>query len=409
MKPKWTISLVWAVLFVAVLAPSAQSQQGTSSVSEADPPPFIRDPAAVPAQIEEEFDAFQPAVSDSKDEFQQETHCGPDNVTQQTFSGVTTWDLCFNAVSRFGLIIRLADFRKAPSAPFVRVLFDGRISEIFVPYHPGNPRYMDVSEYNFPLLTLSTRDCPSPRVIIGGGKVCREIRDRGIAWKDDSRVRRGEELVLWAVIDAANYNYVIEWAFRDDGTIAGRAGSTGPKLGGPNDTVGHMHNFTWRLDTDINGSGGDSVRREEHTENLSVTPSTAKDSGTLISTEGGLVWTATRFTALDIRDSALRNGRGRPTSWRLVPYRTGTARHTEQYTRNDFWVTRFNGMQLLAKNLPTYTNGEVVSDADVVVWYTGSAHHDNGMRDEDRSTVPTRWVGWELVPHNLFDRTPLYP
>ena len=66
-------------------------------------------------------------------------------------------------------------------------------------------------------------------------------------------VRRGQELVLWSVLDAGNYNYVIEWSFRDDGSISGRAGSTGPKLGGPNDKRGHMHNFSWRIDIDLTG------------------------------------------------------------------------------------------------------------------------------------------------------------
>ncbi|MGH2628531.1 MAG: hypothetical protein ACRDHY_17990, partial [Anaerolineales bacterium] len=248
---------------------------------------------------------FQPEDSFSKD-LVTRSHCSPNNETV-TFSGVTTWDLCFGAVSRYGLIIQLADFRKEPTAPFVRVLFDGRISEIFVPYHPGTPRFYDVSGANFPLLTLGAADCPSPRTIIGGGRVCRELRDRGLAWKDDSLVRRGEELVLWAVIDAGNYNYILEWAFRDDGSIAGRAGSTGLKNGGPNDTRGHMHDFSWRLDVDLNGAAGDSVRRTAHMENLQVNPSTATDSESLISIEAGMAWAAQEFSTLDIGDDVLKN------------------------------------------------------------------------------------------------------
>lgn len=348
-----------------------------------------------------------PAESVSKD-LVPRSHCSPNNETV-TFAGVTTWDLCFGAVSRYGLIIQLAEFRKEPAAPFIRVLFDGRISEIFVPYHPGTPRFYDVSDSNFPLLTLSAADCPSPRTIIGGGKVCRDLRDRGIAWKDDSLVRRGQELVLWAVIDAGNYNYILEWAFRDDGSIAGRAGSTGPKNGGPNDMRGHMHDFTWRLDLDLNGAAGDSVRRTMHKENLAVNPSTATDSEALMSIEGGRAWEATTFGTLDIGDDFLQNGRGRPTSYELVPTRTGTARHSEPFTKNDFWVTAANPTELLARNLPTYVNGQNVSSADVVVWYTGSDHHENGMRDEDRDTVPVIWTGFELVPQNLFDRTPFFP
>jgi len=43
-----------------------------------------------------------------------------------------------------------------------------------------------------------------------------------------------------------------------------------------------------------------------------------------------------------------------------------------------------------------------------VIWYTGSAHHENDMRDEDRDTVPVIWTGFELVPSNLFNRTPFF-
>jgi len=349
---------------------------------------------------------FQMAASSGKD-FLLLSHCGA-NGTSAVFSGVTTWDLCFDAVSRYGLIIRLAGFRKSPTAPLMRVLFDARISEIFVPYHAGSPRFFDVSDFNFPLLTLTAADCPRPRLIIGGGKVCREFRDRGLAWKNDGLVRRGLELVLWAVIDAANYNYVIEWAFRDDGSIAGRAGSTGPKLGGPDDTSGHIHNFTWRLDVDLNGAGGDSVHLTRHAENFLVNPSTSADAESLIAVEGGRIWSPTTFNTLEIHDSLLQNGRGRPTAYELVPLRTGTARHTELYTRNDFWVTAFSSTELLAKLLPSYVNGQNVGSADIVMWYTSSAHHENGMRDEDRDTVPLLWTGFELVPQNLFDRTPFH-
>ena len=38
---------------------------------------------------------------------------------------------------------------------------------------------------------------------------------------------RGRELVLSSTLDAANYNYIFEYGFRDDGTISFRLGATG--------------------------------------------------------------------------------------------------------------------------------------------------------------------------------------
>ena len=342
------------------------------------------------------------------DKLAPDNHCDRNNQVV-TFSGTTTWDLCFRLMQPFGLVVQRAQFRREPGAPFVLVLFDGRISEIFVPYHPGLPRFFDISNANPPLLTLDATDCPPPRTLIGNGKVCREIRDRGLAWKDDGLSRRGEELALWSVLDAGNYNYILEWAFRDDGSIAVRAGSTGPKLHGPDDPVGHMHSMSWRLDIDLNGAGGDSVFRTEHIEDLSENPSDADDNETLIATEGGRTWVDTSFSSLDIEDDTLQNGRGRPTSYELVPYRTGTGRQSEDFTKSDFWVTVANPSELFARDVTSYVNGQDTSSADVVVWYTGSEHHENGMRDEDRDAVPVLWTGFELRPKNLFDGTPLYP
>jgi len=74
----------------------------------------------------------------------------------------------------------------------------------------------------------------------------------------------------------------------------------------------------------------------------------------------------------------------------------------------DFWVTRFADDELFAKDIETYVDGEDTTRADIVIWYTGSAHHENDMRDEDRDTVPVIWTGFELVPSNLFNRTPFF-
>jgi len=90
--------------------------------------------------------------------------------------------------------------------------------------------------------------------------------------------------------------------------------------------------------------------------------------------------------------------------------RTGTARHSEPFTKGDFWVTLYNPNELLADGLPDYIRDRNSTvDEDLVIWYTGSEHHENESRDEDSNTVPILWTGFELIPHNLFDHTPFYP
>jgi Cu2+-containing amine oxidase len=341
------------------------------------------------------------------------------------FSSGSTWKLRVGTVPKFGLVISHAMFQKDPNSKFVTVLFDGRFGEIFVPYHhPGRSglhRFADISQFNFGASSLAAADCPppAPRVAkrIGVGEtICKERRTY-TAW-DEKRTdfRRqalhyGEEVVYWSLLDADNYTYIMEWTFRDDGTILARAGSTGPQF--PDDFgIGHMHDFTWRLDIDLDGPGGDSVYLTRHLENLTVSPSTATDRRELISVEGGRTWVPGEFNTLEIVDRTLRNGNGHQTSYELVPARSGSARHSEAYSRQDFWVTRFRGAdaELFAMDLPAdVADRQSTVNADIVVWYTSSVHHEDNERDEDADTVPVRWTGFELRPRNLFDGTPFFP
>lgn len=179
----------------------------------------------------------------------------------------TRWRICWQSQNKNGLVITAAFFRKAPGAPFIRVFWDARISEIFVPYHTGAPRFYDVTGFNFSPITLNTAHCPPAvgGILLGPQKtVCKEVHERGLAWMDDSTARRGQELVVWGALDAVNYNYVQMWIFRDDGGVEGRLGATARNLPG-RETEAHMHNPFWRLDIDLNGFAGDSVHQGLHT------------------------------------------------------------------------------------------------------------------------------------------------
>jgi Cu2+-containing amine oxidase len=348
-----------------------------------------------------------------------QAQCSAPYLIDQTFPTAgpmeTRWRLCWQPMSGNGLVITAAFFQKSPTSPLVRVFWDARVSEIFVPYHSGHPRYLDVG-YGFPLINLNSKDCPAAKggTILGPKQeVCKELRDRGIAWKDDTSVRRGEEVTLWGAIDAANYNYIIEWSFRDDGAILGRVGATAQNLPGiPFEA--HMHGPIWRLDIDLNGFPGDSVHLGRHIE--PVTGLSATDTMTLITAESGQQWNPLEFTSLHIQDSTLKNSRGHSSAYHLMPVRTGTPRHFENFARNDFWVTRYNPTEMAAASLPTYVSTPAgVSNTDIVAWYYGGAHH--LVRDEDGEVVNgiwqgeahVMWTGFMLKPHNLFDKTPLYP
>lgn len=341
--------------------------------------------------------------------------CSAPNLVEQRFpvAGVeeTRWRVCWAAHAKNGLVITGAWFRKSPAAPFVRVLWDGRISEIFVPYHDGTPRYYDVTNFTFNLTPVSAADCPAA---LGGApisaNVCKEVRDRGLAWKDYALVRRGQELALWGALGAGNYNYVMEWVFRDDGMLVGRVGATAVNLPSK-PLMPHVHNPLWRLDIDLDGASGDSVAEMSHAES----GPNGSDGHAPVATERSVDWKPQAFTALHVTDANLKNGQGHQSGYMLMPWNAhGASRHQEAFTAHDMWVTRYKWNETEAKNLPAYVApAESVAATDVVLWYRGSMHHH--PRDEDgefvggswRGEAHIMWTGFQLMPFNLFDRTPL--
>jgi primary-amine oxidase len=308
--------------------------------------------------------------------------------------------LCWQVLNGSNLVITGAWFRPTPTAAWIKLIYDARVAELFVPYHPGNPRYLDVG-YNFGSYPLVAADCPAPTGTILGGsqEVCKQVRDRGLTWKHDSQRRRGEELVLWSVMAAANYNYIVEWTFRDDGLVMGRVGATGMVAG----STTHVHGPIWRLDLDLNGACCDAVSTFKHTES----GATGVDTHTDVVIEGGRKLDAPSFTMFEIRDQSLKNANGRTSQWHLVPLVSGTPLHQEAFTQNSAWITRYRWNEKAGSAVHTYANGENVLNNDVVLWYYGGLHH--MVRDEDSNMTHLMWAGFMLMPFNVFASTPLYP
>jgi Cu2+-containing amine oxidase len=335
----------------------------------------------------------------------------------------TTWHICWREVAGNnstanpnGLVIGPVYFRKSPNASFIRVLWDMRVSDYFVPYHSGSPRYYDLSGFNFVLAGVSADDCPAS---VGGTllspRVCKEVRDRGLLWKDWAGVKRGQELVIWGAIDAGNYRYIQEYTFRDDGVIIGRMGATGQNLPG-RELETHVHNAIWRIDIDLDGATN-SAARVQHSENLVDPNGAAADKTSMITTATGFTWSPRAHDAIEITNPSFKNAQGHVSSYHLVPLVTGggLTQHKEKFTQNEFWVTPYNSMQFAAKDLPSYlTASPSVANGDLVVWYKGSLHHH--PRDEDgvyvqntwMGTALVMWTGFMLMPHNLLDCAPLY-
>ena len=332
----------------------------------------------------------------------------------------TRWRICWritpnNAGRSSQLVLGPVWFRKSPSAAFTKVFHDARVAEIHVPYYAGSPRYFDISQFDFPLETLTAGECPaSAGAALSGPNVCVEKRDRGIMWRDGwaPKAKRGEEVVVWAALDAANYSYIQSYAFRDDGIVVGRVGATGQNIGGSMEP--HAHNAVWRLDVDLGGTSNRiDVRR--HVESAGPN-SSGSTNVTTLATAAKIDWKPQEFTTLGIGNTALKNSRGIASSYHLMPIiESGLSRHSEPFTQADFWVTPYDATFQTASELPSYIapNGNV-KDRDLIVWLKNTALHH--PRTEDGVTVNGQWIGtthamWSgfmMMPHDLFDCAPFY-
>ena len=179
------------------------------------------------------------------------------------------------------------------------------IGEIFVPYDPGYPRYDDVSQMNFWIVRADRRNlgpnCVAPGEILSSpdpykkDKVYKEVHDDGPRWFSDysslgqERCRRGEKMLIWCVFFGANYRYVFEYGFGDDGTINCRLGATAHNLLRlqPDQGDTHLHVGCWRFDPDLGDPAGPALGGPEQNvvqvvRRLPRTPRTWKTAGSYL-------------------------------------------------------------------------------------------------------------------------------
>jgi primary-amine oxidase len=358
----------------------------------------------------------------------------------------TAWFVVVQNTDR-GLQVGPAYLQRAPGANFILVLNAANVAENFTPYHTGNPSDR-ISDTRFCaagtcIPPLDANDLgPNGIVLTVPGNIkptiAVELHDRGIAWMcksaGKSHTRRGMEMVIWGGWDPGNYDYTIQYIFRDDGQISFRAGASG----WDNEQIGigtaepHMHDILWRVDIQL-GSGLNTPYLWTHYE--ASLP--AYDTENLFNSghEGAMDLDELRFATLIIEDSTT-NAVNHPIGYEVQPFRAGTARHYgagEGWSLHDTWVTRFSTPESLpATGGSSWTppddyllgngsnqfgvfNQESVVNQDIVLWHVSSAHHE--PHDEDQAAGDTthglkgltlmHWSGFDLVPHNLFDTNPL--
>lgn len=325
------------------------------------------------------------------------------------------WSLCWEIRANEGLAITHA-FYTVPQTGFDRrVLSDATVAQIFVPYEVGQPRYHDVAYGLGPAMQrLNPQvDCPHGQ-LLAGGKVCRELEDRGLSQRycleGNCSAKRGKALVLWSSIQTGAYNYLLRWEFRDDGTIHPALGLAGALQFG---NVAHLHNVYWRLDFDMGDPENDRV------EEFVRLPKAGTNGLQGASTWKPLLGETFRPTDLftfrkwRITDGRQKNALGKPWSYEVVPSPGDGSLRTnpsEGFLRGEFWLTRAHSNERFVSTdnadlLSGYLNGEAVDGQDLVLWYALHAYHE--IRSEDQPYMPVEWVGFEARPRDYFDQNPM--
>jgi len=345
----------------------------------------------------------------------------------------TAWKVHYARGMHKGFYITGAWFKRELSEDWIKVIHDARIADLFVPYHHSpDTRFFDLTGFSFPLAEVRAEDAGPNGVLLSAFEgdayptAVREVRDRGVAWKDYANgVRRGREMVLWAGLQAGNYMYLMQYGFQDDGVITFRVGATGQNLPGAR-RMAHMHDAHWRIDVDLVDGSKNNAMLMTHSESPSGLDAEDDELPFNSGVEGGIDWEPEKFPMLRV-ESARANTNGKKIAYDLIPLRQGTARHQEDFTHHDLWVSRSHPGrpdEMLFANLPGIVrNHESVEQSDIVLWYTSSSHHE--PRDEDgkpnggrriwrwddgwEGSALVMWSGFDLKPRNLFDRTPFYP
>jgi primary-amine oxidase len=388
------------------------------------------------------------------------------------------WKFHFRVEQRDGLI--LSRVRYNDHGTERSVLYRANLAEIFVPYADPTSNwyyrtFMDEGEYGFGKSTaplVPNRDCPPNAVFravtIPGddgtpitipNAICIFERAPYLAvhhfdiFTGNQFARSGRELVMRYATIVGNYDYLFDWTFQQDGSLACRLGASGVEQakGAAASTVreaerngdllygqlvdlgltsaNHQHIFNMRLDMDVDGRDNTFVTLTPR-----VTPAPAssrrksawvvderqleREQDARLDHDEGVQWT--------VVNPHHRNSLGYPTGYVLDVHSESTRilmsdddfpLQRAQFVTHNLWVTQFDNTELYAagnfpnqslggEGLPQYVaNNEVIKNRDIVLWVNLGLTHIT--RVEDWPLMSTEWFGsFELKPFMFFNRNP---
>ncbi|CAI9770969.1 unnamed protein product [Fraxinus pennsylvanica] len=392
------------------------------------------------------------------------------------------WEFHLAFDMRAGPVISLASIYDPEKDEHRSVMYRAYLSELFVPYMDLTEEwyyttFLDAGEFGIglcanPLKPL--RDCPENAVFMDGyftmqdGKpekisnvFCLFERYAGdILWRHTepalpgdtiTEVRQETSLVVRMVSTVANYDYIIDWEFKQTGTIKVTIGLSGllaikgsvythkdqineelyAQLLAEN-TLGvhHDHFLSFHLDLDVDGDANSFIKT-----NLKPVRVNKKD------VPRKSYWRPVNDMAKTESEAKIKLGLGASEfvvvnpnkktkvgnyiGYRLIPESVSSPLLSDDdfeqirggFTKYNLWVTPYNKSEKWAggllvdqghgdDTLAKWTlRNRGIENKDIVLWYTLGFHH--VPHQEDFPVMPTLSSGFELRPTNFFERNPV--
>ncbi|KAL0288671.1 UNVERIFIED_CONTAM: Primary amine oxidase [Sesamum calycinum] len=355
------------------------------------------------------------------------------------------WDFHLAFDMRVGPIISLASIYDHDMRKYRRVMYRGYISEMFVPYQDLSEEwyfrtFLDAGEFGVGICAVPLQphtDCPPNAVFLDGYYTTRDgtpaktsnvfcVFERyagDIMWRhsetilpgDTVEVRPDVTLVVRMVSTVANYDYIIDWEFKQSGSI--------------------------KITASLSGILAVKASAYTHKDQIQEEP-TYKRFVTNGSSPRKSHWTVVDEVAKMESDAKIRLGLGDQTEiivvnpnkrtkvgnnigYRLIPgplagpllWEHDYEQIRGAFSNYDVWVTPYNKSEKWAAGayidrargddtIAKWTlRNRKIENEDIVVWYTLGFHH--APQQEDFPIMPTLSGSFELRPSNFFDRNPV--
>lgn len=408
-----------------------------------------------------------PEQDDDKD------YTPPDNTRVKIEGSHISWEnwrLRFSVNPRRGL--EIYDVKYIDRRTERSILYRASLSEIVTPY--GDPSWYswypsdegDLNFANYALISANNNDVPgysahSPTVVHdakGNPKTIDKAVSiyemyTGLKWRHYQQSRPAYDLRLSSHFMVDNYDYVVTWVFKQNGSIVVEVTLTGminygitkrkratpyqqqtftssntlvePGVYGPI----HQHFFVFRLDFDIDGHNNSAAEI-----NSSMIPKNKENKNE--------EWFQAETTIFRKEEDAIRRTHiassrnwkifnpntttklGHHPSYHIIPKDNtyplpginSKVRKKAGFIDANFWVTPYAKEEMYAagkylgagfnkEGLPKWVQANRdINNRDIVVWYTmGTTHM---PRPEDWPVMPSKTISFELMPFGFFNKNP---